>query len=676
MASSHLERRLSEIQQSILETHNAVLSQTNGIGHILQSSPSNPAGQVGLTEQLSWLPWRTRMGFFTSAIHNTSFQRHRDSLSAENPENWMRTETRSRKRMLDLKVNSESEQEGRKRRRDLQVKFARVSSGSMALPRPTSPFETWFPETYTLDERLPISSLVITSSYQRSSSQQCRTNFFRAFYLKSPRNWHKLNISVTVYCSSVYWAVTQLLPQEYATRDGTLLAVTTLPHSLLLQVQQLLSKAQDLDDDTHLHFSLSNKEITQECFCEPQKWTQSTTIELQTSSRDIITYLDDLGCPRYFERQLTQVAIIESPSRFAASLNGSLVYETKFARPLPSCEFLYNIELCRCMENIPGILNLVGVVVDESATRLKSYILDFPQTKWSLFVDNLAQGQSVLWRRRESWARQLVEVVRQIHAKGFVVGTLWHTPPGPPILIDALDRLHFWNFRSNFVVGTERGCYYPPEFRHLRQLTKSIPKLNCPKVTRKTDIFHLGMVLWHIAEGVSQSERGPICMREGCNMDCVEESHINPVALPSLPESIPHYYQKIVNNCRVEDPNERPAAWTILDQFPPASQSECSLIETPEAENVNLESLSKAVFRSVSCSVCRHNVGKSSFHCNICYESDFDICIACYDKGFHCINKDHLLVKVEKGTMGNYTISRNYHSSVDPVLGTRRVIEL
>ena len=80
----------------------------------------------------------------------------------------MRTETRSRKRTLDLEVNSESEDEGRKRKRkrDLQVKFSRVSSRSMALPRSTSPFETWFPETYTLDERLPISSLIINSSYQ------------------------------------------------------------------------------------------------------------------------------------------------------------------------------------------------------------------------------------------------------------------------------------------------------------------------------------------------------------------------------------------------------------------------------------------------------------------------------------------------------------------------------
>ncbi len=105
---------------------------------------------------------------------------------------------------------------------------------------------------------------------------------------------------------------------------------------------------------------------------------------------------------------------------------------------------------------------------------------------------------------------------------------------------------------------------------------------DCPKVTRKTDVFHLGMVLWHIAEGVAQSERGPICMRERCDLDCGKESHINPVALPSLPESIPQCYQKIVDNCRVEDPNERPAAWTILDQFPPASQS-CSQIETAVA---------------------------------------------------------------------------------------------
>jgi hypothetical protein len=39
-----------------------------------------------------------------------------------------------------------------------------------------------------------------------------------------------------------------------------------------------------------------------------------------------------------------------------------------------------------------------------------------------------------------------------------------------------------------------------------------------------------------------------------------DESHIDPITLPRLPESIPQYYKDIMDAYRAEDPKNRPAA--------------------------------------------------------------------------------------------------------------------
>jgi serine/threonine protein kinase len=313
-----------------------------------------------------------------------------------------------------------------------------------------------------------------------------------------------------------------------------------------------------------------------------------------------------------------------------------LVYEIKFARSLLSYEHLYNIQLLRCMDDVPGFAKLVSVVINTSGNYLKSYLIGFPGMN-SLFLSNeVVQGRLIPWKRREKLARQLVEAVRQVHFKGFVMGGLMSSQAR--ILIDSSNCLHFWEFKKKFRMGYRRGCYYPPEFRHYQYLSRSTTEAECPNVTPKTDIFHLGMALWYIAEGFPRGRVSPVCMREGCDTQpscfCSDESHIDPIVLPSLSESIPQYYRDIVNDCRAEDPNERPAAWRLLDRFPCTSESECSQIQDPEPKNIDLESLLKNFARSAFCDVCRAWIEKSYFHCNVCLSGDFDICLACYNVTF------------------------------------------
>jgi hypothetical protein len=72
-----------------------------------------------------------------------------------------------------------------------------------------------------------------------------------------------------------------------------------------------------------------------------------------------------------------------------------------------------------------------------------------------------------------------------------------------------------------------------------------------------------------------------------------DESHIDPIALPRLPENIPLYYRDIIDACRAEEPNERPAAWRLLELFPSTSNSESSQTEDSKPESMDVSSLRK-----------------------------------------------------------------------------------
>lgn len=74
----------------------------------------------------------------------------------------------------------------------------------------------------------------------------------------------------------------------------------------------------------------------------------------------------------------------------------------------------------------------------------------------------------------------------------------------------------------------------------------------CPASTSKTNLFHLGLLLWLLAENVPLSRINPVCIKEGCNLTgdfCRMTSRVEAVALPDLPEDIPQYSKTIVKEC-------------------------------------------------------------------------------------------------------------------------------
>ena len=118
-------------------------------------------------------------------------------------------------------------------------------------PEPQSLFEmsaNFFPEVYTTDERLPRSCLVVISSFEEYLGESSKRNFYRLLYLKSPRQWCRIDISMQIPRRSKYWAASKTSQVEYNTREAMMSeAYASLPYSLITQIQSAILTLPSLD---------------------------------------------------------------------------------------------------------------------------------------------------------------------------------------------------------------------------------------------------------------------------------------------------------------------------------------------------------------------------------------------------------------------------------------------
>ena len=549
------------------------------------------------------------------------------------------------------------------------------------LPNPSGPFETsqrFFPETYTTTQRLPISTLVVLDSYEQTSSAQCRKNVYNLVYLKSPRQWCRITLFLQIDCSSKYWAATKV-------RKGALkgsLPISTsivadIPPSLRKKIQKSLLGLDVLGEDNEFTFNVFNEEPI---LMPGHQGSNDTCPRLRKSPnlcQDILSFLEDLGCPRFIEDQVMQIQMLDPPYRFASCLDGRLVYEVRNHTCIPNPEWVYNIKVLHCLKGVRGFAKLVGIVVDASGRHLKSYLIEFPMAHWKL--EQVTQNRLIPWVRREKWAKQLVQAISDIHSRGFVIGAFFGS--WSPVLIEGSDSIQFWKFKKTFEPTRSIRCYYPPEFLYLRGASSTMREVESPASTSKTDLFHLGLLLWLLAENVPLSRASPVCIKEGCNLKgdfCCMESHMEAVALPDLPEDVPQFYKAIVKGCRAERPEDRPPARQLLERFPAMQEFQSTPSARSTSESISacsdLISLGRGLVGMKRCSRCgTTNIQFHYFKCTVCDMGDFEICPRCYDKELHCDDKDHLLVELKND--GVCAVTGKYHSSPQAT-GGREIFDL
>lgn len=384
--------------------------------------------------------------------------------------------------------------------------------------KPTCTFETWrsfYPEIYTTDQRLPTFSLFVIGAYERFSSAQLRKNVYKFLFLKSHRRWCTLTIFLQIERSSRYWIATEIPKIELKRRGAvSLVGSAQIPRSLLRQIQRRVSVFDELGEDDIIDLDILNEGGSNTPGDVPPPTFQPTISRPPNSCEGVLTFLDDLGCPRFVEDQVTQIEMLDPPNRFASCIKGRFVYEIKFSGSLPNAELLYNVQALHCMSGIPGFAKFLGIVVDRAGKYLKSYLIDLPQR--SCRFDLILHKKNIPWSRREKWARQLVNAVRHVHAKGLVIGT--QNGFSAPVVLESSDNIEFWAFKKTFELGCHVDCYYPPECSHLQEVSPTAREAESPAITSKTDIFQLGLLLWILAENVTLSSGSPVCIREGCKL--------------------------------------------------------------------------------------------------------------------------------------------------------------
>lgn len=649
--------QLSNIQDSVSKTHDAVMFHTTTVNSVLQSISVAPRNHLYANNELL-----SNQGALSSGEWYNEYTKQETDLNNPARRNYA------------------------------------VSRRSLS-PKPITPLEAsrnFFAESYTVDAQVPISCLVVISSFEQLTRVDSKTNVYRLFYLNSFRRWQWLSISIQIPCSSRYWAATKTAQQDKGKKWQTpsIVSAAVLPYSLLKKIQVFLCQGEEFKDDARMHLSLSDQDTIKRRPQLSHNDPLSTPSWPLSTPSNALTYLHDLGCGQYDESEVVQIKMVDPPHCFCSSLNGLLVYEIKFKDSIPTVEMLYAIRVLHCMNGSPGFTKLIGIVTDDSRRYLKSYLIELPRARWNM--SRMAENPSVSWERREKWALQLVRGISRIHAHSFVVGSLniWNIP-----LTNNTDSVQFWLFKERFMTGRKFGVYYPPEFLHLRDMPPTVDEADSPCVTSKTDIFHLGLMLWLLAENKTGTHASPVCRRRGCNSykykgkdesKTCDLSHVEPIALPQLPESIPKYFRDIVDACRREDPSTRPAAREILERFPPSDEN------SPHHQNHHQQQqehgqphllpqqnhspdikilASGLQIATVACNICsKLRVPLPMYHCNSCHYGDFDLCQTCYDRGMHCYNDEHHLV--EMGKIGSWIVPKRYHSSVKGPARERDVIEL
>ncbi|MCJ1265528.1 hypothetical protein MMC22_005408, partial [Lobaria immixta] len=517
-----LRTQLSNIQESVSKTHDAVMVQTNTVNSVLQSMSVAPRSHLYATNELPL------------------------TQGALSSEEWYNEYT-NQKTHLNNRASGN---------------YA-ISRRSLS-PTPMTPLEAsrnFFAESYTVDAQVPRSCLVVIGSFEQLTRVDSKTNVYKLFYLNSSRRWQWLTISIQMPCSSRYWDATKTVQQDKVNKWGTPKMVSgaaLLPYSLLKKIQAFLCQGEEFNDDARMHLFLTDQDTIKRRPQISHNDPLSTPSWPLSTPSNALTYLHDLGCGRYDESEVVQIKIVDPPHCFCSSLNGLLVYEIKFKDSIPTVEMLYAIRVLHCMNGSPGFTKLIGIVTDDSRRYLKSYLIELPRARWNM--SQMAENPSVSWERREKWALQLVRGISRIHAHSFVVGGLniWNIP-----LINNTDSVQFWLFKERFVTGRKVGVYYPPEFLHLWDMPPTVDDADSPCVTSKTDIFHLGLMLWLLAENKAYTPPIPVCRRMGCSRhgdkgkddsNTCDLSHAEPIALSPLPESIPKYFRDTVDACRREDP--------------------------------------------------------------------------------------------------------------------------
>ncbi|KAL9636575.1 MAG: hypothetical protein Q9164_002729 [Protoblastenia rupestris] len=222
-------------------------------------------------------------------------------------------------------------------------------------------------------------------------------------------------------------------------------------------------------------------------------------------------------------------------------------------------EFLYEINALSNLMHAENVIELKGLVLDEDEATVKGLLVAYAEK--NALVDIIYDNQGNLpWRRRERWARQIVNGLSELHEAGFVQGDFTLSN----IVIDSDDE-------AQIIDINRRGCpvgWEPPEIARLIENEQRISMF----IGVKSDLFQLGMVLWALA------------------MEEDEPDRKRPLSLDDAPAEIPGYFHALVAKCLDPDPAMRLSAADLLKDFPESAFESLPLESLAELNTCHIPS--------------------------------------------------------------------------------------
>lgn len=297
-------------------------------------------------------------------------------------------------------------------------------------------------------------------------------------------------------------------------------------------------------------------EAIRESLPDIQFYDTVTNLKLQTENErlhvhvvedlsEIISYppikaIHHLNCRRVREDELIFDSHL-SGFVYKVRHNGHVFIKKEIPGPDTVDEFLYEINALHQLSGSSSVIQFGGVVLDNQGEVVKGLLISFAEQ--GALIDVIYDGEGrIPWKRRERWAKQIVQGLSEIHEAGFVQGDFTLSN----IVIDGDDN-------AKIIDINRRGCpvgWEPPEVAALIDSNQRISMY----IGVKSDLYQLGMVLYALA--TQQDE---------------PENH-RPLNLSCFSAEIPDYYLDLCHRCLNDDPRCRSQASALLTLFPMASE--------------------------------------------------------------------------------------------------------
>ncbi len=182
-------------------------------------------------------------------------------------------------------------------------------------------------ESYTLKDPLNYRNLQTFNAIEEHSNNFFRVNTYYGFFARGSRQWCRLFLSVVISQSPPYW--------NYFRVSTVKVYPERLPESLRKGVEIFFSMVENFQDVWHLIVQLEGNTTLGYDAC-PQSQIRPKQIRSPPCFQDILSRLDDLGCPRYCEDHLVRLTGVGRFGRCAIYADRRLLLEFRFTTLLPT----------------------------------------------------------------------------------------------------------------------------------------------------------------------------------------------------------------------------------------------------------------------------------------------------------------------------------------------------